>query len=545
MQREIDKDIEELPRIAYFCMEYGLHEDFRIYSGGLGVLAGDIMKASRENNLPLVGIGIMWSKGYTKQLIDDYNRPYDNFAAEEKNYKHVEDTGSSVTVTVENQEIKCKIWKVEKFNNNIIYLLDANLEENGEYSEITKRLYVGSSEERIAQEIVLGIGGVKALRELDIEIDIYHFNEGHAALAGTELIREKMEEQEEPDFHQAWKNTREEIVFTTHTPVKEGNESHPIENLERMSAFNGLNREQMEHIGGNPFNMTVAGLRLSSRANGVARLHGITARDMWNEVDDRAPIMSITNGVHRGSWVDERMYEALFDKEEISRLHQENKKELLEFIAEENDQYLDDDRLLIGFARRAASYKRPDMIFWDMDTVRPLLEDNKIQLVFSGKAHPEDNIGKDIIASIIDISERYPENVVYLEDYNIEIGRLMTRGCDVWLNNPRRPLEASGTSGMKAAMNGVLNLSTLDGWWAEACQHGINGWQFGDAYVGEGQDEHDLHALYDVLGNEVIPTYYENREKWLMMMQYSLKTTHERFSARRMMDDYYKMLYMI
>ena len=543
MRNEVFEKIGDLPRVAYFCMEYGLHEDFRIYSGGLGVLAGDIMKAAREQDLPIVGIGIMWSKGYTKQLIDDYGRPYDNFAPEEKNYQHVEDTGKTINVTVDNDEITCKIWKVEKFANNPIYLLDANLKENGDKRWITERLYIGSYQERIPKEIVLGIGGIKALRELDIDVDIYHFNEGHAALAGTELIKECMEEEEE--FEEAWEKVRDKIVFTTHTPVKEGNESHPIDNLRKMGAFNGLTQEQMERIGGNPFNMTVAGLRLSSRANGVARLHGITARDMWEDVDNKAPIMSITNGVHHDSWVDERMYEALFDKEKVFQLHQENKQKLLEFIAEENNQHLAKDQLLIGFARRAASYKRPDMIFWDMDTVRPLLEDDKIQLVFSGKAHPEDNIGKDIITNIVKLSKRYPQNVAFLEDYNIKIGRLLTRGCDVWLNNPRRPLEASGTSGMKAAMNGVLNLSTLDGWWAEACQHGINGWQFGDAYVGEGQDEHDLHALYDVLGNQVIPTYYENKERWLMMMQYSLKTTHERFSARRMMEDYYQMLYKI
>ncbi len=543
MEREISKDKEKLPRVAYFCMEYGLHENFRIYSGGLGVLAGDIMKGARELDLPMVGIGIMWSKGYTKQLIDDYGRPYDNFASEEQNYQHVEDTGKHITVSVNDRDIKCKIWKVDKFDNNPIYLLDANLKENGNMRWITERLYVGSSRDRIAQEIVLGIGGVRALRRLGQKVDIYHFNEGHAALAGTELIKEEMGD--DISFQEAWENVREKIAFTTHTPVKEGNESHPIDNLEEMGAFNGLKREQMEQIGGAPFNMTVAGLRLSCRANGVARLHGITARDMWEDIDNRAPIMSITNGVHRQSWVDERMFDALLDKEKIASLHQENKKKFLDFIIEENNQQLDEDRLLIGFARRAASYKRPDMIFWDMETIRPLIEDNKIQLVFSGKAHPEDNIGKDIIANIVKISRRYPENVVFLEDYNIKIGRLMTRGCDVWLNNPRRPLEASGTSGMKAAMNGVLNLSTLDGWWAEACQHGINGWQFGDAYVGEGQDEHDLHALYSVLGNEVIPTYYEDRERWLMMMQYSLKTTHDRFSARRMLNNYYQMLYQI
>ncbi|MGM0420336.1 MAG: alpha-glucan family phosphorylase [Bacillota bacterium] len=530
-------------KVAYFCMEYGLDENFRIYSGGLGVLAGDTMKAAKDIAAPVTGIGIMWHKGYTKQLIDDYGRPYDNFPPEGQNYEHVSDTGVEVNVFVENELITCKVWKTDKFGNNPIYLLDANLEKNGKYKWITERLYMGSSEERIAQEIVLGIGGVRALRKLGIDVDIYHFNEGHAALAGTELIKEEMEKGY--TFHQAWNKLRSDIVFTTHTPVEEGNEAHPIENLEKMGAFNDLSREEMEEIGGNPFNMTVAGLRLASRANGVARLHGITARDMWKDVADKAPIISITNGVHLPSWVDERMFDSLFKKEKIAKLHRENKNNLIEFIKAENGQTFREDRLLIGFARRAASYKRPDMIFWDIDRIKPLLEEQKIQLVFSGKAHPEDNVGKDIIEHIVEISRKYPQSVTYLEDYNMKIGRLMTRGADVWLNNPRRPLEASGTSGMKAAMNGVLNFSTLDGWWAECCQHGINGWQFGDAYEGEGQDDHDLFAMYHVLLNEVVPTYYDDQKKWLMMMQYSIKMTHDRFSAKRMLSEYYDMLYQI
>ena len=544
MNEKITKDIKKDPaKVAYFCMEYGLHEDFRIYSGGLGVLAGDTMKAAKDLNLPVIGIGIMWNKGYTKQLIDDYGRPYDNFPPEGQNYKHVEDTGITVNVEIEETTVKCKVWKVDKFGNNTIYLLDTNLKENGKYKSITERLYVGSSEDRIAQEVVLGIGGVRALRKLNIDVDIYHFNEGHAALAGTELIQEKIKDGYE--FKEAWEEVRSEIVFTTHTPVKEGNESHPIENLEKVGAFNGLEKEEMEEIGGNPFNMTVAGLRLSSRANGVAKLHGVTARDMWQHVEDRAPIISITNGVHLPSWVDERMFDSLFDKEEISKLHKENKKALIDFIEEENGQKFREDRLLIGFARRAATYKRPDMIFWDIDRIKHLLEDQRLQLVFSGKAHPEDNKGKDIITKIVEISKKYPQSVTYLEDYNIKTGRMMTRGADVWLNNPRRPMEASGTSGMKAAMNGVLNFSTLDGWWNESCQHGINGWQFGDAYVGNGQDEHDLFGLYHVLLDQIIPTYYEDRERWLMMMQYSIKMTHDRFSAERMLTDYYELLYQI
>lgn len=533
---------QQLPAVAYFSMEYGLHSDFKMYAGGLGILAGDFIKGAKDIGAPLVGISIKWKQGYTDQRIGADGKPYDTFANNE--YAFLEDTGVRVTVRVKSAEIICKVWKTEKFANNPLYLLDTDLPETGN-GWITERLYGGGfGEERIAQEIVLGIGGVKALRALHIPIDVYHFNEGHAALAATELIREKM--LAGLSFASAWRATREEVVFTTHTPVKEGNEAHPLELLELMSAFNGLTRGQMESIGGNPFNMTVAGLRLSRKSNAVAALHAETANNMWKDVAGRSEIIGITNAVHLPTWADPRMIQAYEQGGDLWAVHMEIKRELLGFIRERCGTVLDPDRLLIGFSRRAASYKRSDLIFSQPEIIAPYLESGQIQIAFSGKAHPNDETGKQIVSNLVAMMKKYPLSVVFLENYDMTIGALLTRGSDVWLNNPRRPLEASGTSGMKAAVNGVLNCSILDGWWPEACLDGENGWQIGGGFESadvELLDRHDSEALYDTLLHRVLPTYYENRAKWVQMMRRSIETTREAFSTKRMLEEYYRKLY--
>ncbi|WP_291635380.1 alpha-glucan family phosphorylase [Clostridium sp.] len=537
-------DINNLPRVAYFCMEYGLQSDFKAYAGGLGILAGDHLKGAKDLNLPLVGIGLKWKQGYTEQFIDKNGKVYDTY----HNYKYdfLQDTGIKVTVKIRNLDVVCKVWKLEEFGNNPLYLLDTDIPENGD-TWITGQLYGWFGEERIAQEIVLGIGGVKALRALDIPIDVYHFNEGHAALAATELIKEKM--QSGFSFEQSWNKTREEVVFTTHTPIVEGNEAHDISKLEYMGAFNGLTKEQMIRFGGEPFNMTVAGLRLSRKANAVAHLHMETANKMWKTVAGRSEIIGITNGIHKPSWVDARITNAYENNGDLWATHMTVKKELIEFINERTGAKLAADKLLIGFSRRAAPYKRSDLIFTNEEIISPLLKSGKVQIVFSGKAHPLDDTGKEIVAKLVRMMKKYPNSVVFLENYDMNIGKMLTRGSDIWLNNPRRPLEASGTSGMKAAMNGVLNCSILDGWWPEACVDGENGWQFGDG-VGLNDlsvvelDKHDTQALYDTLINRVMTTYYENREKWVEMMKESIKTTSYEFSVERMLDEYYNKLYI-
>ncbi|MCJ7689670.1 MAG: alpha-glucan family phosphorylase, partial [Clostridiaceae bacterium] len=322
-----------------------------------------------------------------------------------------------------------------------------------------------------------------------------------------------------------------------------------VSKLEYMGAFNGLTREQMIRFGGEPFNMTVAGLRLSRKSNAVAQLHMETANKMWKTVAGRSEIIGITNGIHKPSWVDDRITKAYESNGDLWETHIAVKKELIEFINERTGVKLDAGKLLIGFSRRAAPYKRSDLIFTDEEIISPLLKSGKVQIVFSGKAHPLDDTGKEIVEKLVRMMKKYPNSVVFLENYDMNIGRMLTRGSDIWLNNPRRPLEASGTSGMKAAMNGVLNCSILDGWWPEACNDGVNGWQFGDAVslnelTPEELDKHDTAALYDTLINRVMVTYYDNREKWVEMMKESIKSTSYKFSVERMLDEYYNKMYI-
>lgn len=532
---------EDLPGVAYFCMEFGLNKELPIYAGGLGILAGDYLKAAADLNVPMVGFGILWRQDYTEQFIGEDGRPYDVYP--NLDYDFVKDTGKTVRVRVRGADVTCKIRLVDQYGNVPLYLLDTNF-PGSEHGWMTNRLYGGTDQDRVAQEILLGIGGVRALRELGIKADVYHFNEGHAVFAGLELIREKM--QQGMSFTQAWEATRRQIVFTTHTPVEAGNEIHEHSLLQHMEAYNGLNYEQMNQIGGNPFNMTVAALRLSTVANAVSKLHGQTSRKMWCNVWDSAPIISITNGVHPKTWQDQRIRQAFDKGTDLWEPHMQAKKELIDYIKAKTGSKLNAEALLVGFARRAAPYKRSDLIFRNSQIIDPLLIEGKLQLVFSGKAHPNDGLGKDIIQDLVKMDRKYQDNVVFLENYNMEIASLMVRGCDVWLNNPRRPLEASGTSGMKAAMNGVLNLSVVDGWVAEGPQHGISGWLID--YVEKtadhwNQDEEDLMALYRVLTNEVIPTFYHDKNRWVEIMRGSIDMAHWQFSSHRMLREYYDLMY--
>ncbi len=531
----------QLSKVAYFCMEYGLDSSFKIYSGGLGILAGDYLKGAKDNNMPVVGIGIKWKQGYVEQRIDEKGNLYDCF----RNYYYdfLEDTGIKVRIKIRQSNVYCKVWKVDCFGNADLYLLDADIEENSD-RWITGRLYGAGVEERIAQEMVLGIGGVRALRALNIPVDTYHFNEGHAALAGLELMNEKMNTG--MSFDKAWELTRKEVVFTTHTPIKAGNEKHNIEALRYMGANLVFSVEQMSRVGGMPFNMTVAALRLSRISNAVSELHAKTANKMWAEIENKSKIIGITNAIHVGTWVDKRMRKKFLNLDEMWSNHQEIKKELINFIERRCRVRLNLNSLLIGFSRRAASYKRSDLIFKDEKRLEKYLKDGKVQIIFSGKAHPLDTMGKKIVLNLVEMSRKYPNSVVFMENYDIEIGKMLTRGCDVWLNNPRRLNEASGTSGMKAAMNGVLNCSILDGWWPEACKDSINGWTIGDENIPETvekQDERDSKALYDTLLERVIPTYYNHHQKWLEMMKESIESTKIFFSVDRMINDYYELLY--
>lgn len=531
-----------LPRIAYFCMEYGLDNNLPIYSGGLGILAGDYLKAAKDLNLPVTGVGILWRQDYTTQLIGEDGYPYDVYPNHQ--FEDLKDTGITVNCRVRGTGVSCKVWKVDQYENVDLYLLDTNFP--GSYNGwMTEKLYGGVDQDRVAQEIILGIGGIRALRALGVDIDIYHFNEGHAVFAGLELIREKMSTG--LSFEEAWENTKKEVVFTTHTPVEAGNEVHDLGLLMYMEANNGFSHEQLEALGGNPFNMTVAALRLSYKANAVSQLHGETARKMWEHVEGTIPITAITNGVHVRTWQNPKIKNVSKKTQDLWTIHMDAKNKLLTYIKEHNKVSLNPDVLTIGFARRAAAYKRGGLIFRKMDILGPLLEKGKIQLVYSGKAHPNDHHGKSIIQEIVQISRQYPGKIVFLENYDMNIARLMVQGCDAWLNNPLRPMEASGTSGMKAALNGVLNISVLDGWVGEAITHQESGWLLDNVLnkkVHEtNQDEYDLEAFYEVLLSEVIPIYYEDRSRWIKMMMASIKMAEEKLTSQRMVKEYFNLLY--
>ncbi len=532
--------------VAYFCMEYALERNINLYAGGLGILAGDYLKAAKDKGYPVVGVGILWKQGYTSQFIDRRGRVRDSYCNYKSEYDFLEDTGVTVDIRIKDEDIKCKVWKTEDFENCTLYLLDTDIPENDrtELKWITGQLYGGFEEQRIAQEMVLGIGGIRALRQLGINPGIYHFNEGHAVFAGFEIIREKLTRGME--FEEALESTKESIVFTTHTPVEQGNESHSLRALMYMGANDGLETSELKRIGGDPFNMTVAGLRLSKISNGVSRIHAQTANKMWEGVENKSNIIQITNGIHIPTWVNEDMTQNIDNDEMLWTSHLKSKRLLIDYIYEKTGSKFKKDILTIGFARRVVSYKRATLIMEYEPQLQKLIQAGKIQIVFSGKSHPLDDEGRLMVKKIHEFCKKYPENAAFIQNYDIENARALTKGCDVWLNTPRRPYEASGTSGMKAALNGVLNLSILDGWWEEACIDGENGWQFGDGFQSENevqQDRNDGESLMKTLLEKVIPTYYEDRKKWIDMMRKSITTNMEYFDMNRTIDEYNEKMY--
>jgi starch phosphorylase len=531
-------------------MEYGLDSTFTSYAGGLGILAGDHMKSAGDLRLPVIGLGLLWDEGYTRQVVGAGGALEDLYPKTAR--EPLRRVDARIEVTVRGKPVPLCAWRVERFLSSTLYLLEPERQED---RWITQRLYGGAAEDRIAQEILLGVGGVRLLRALGEHVDVYHFNEGHAVFAGLELLRESADSGRSLADRVA--EVRQRVVFTTHTPVPAGNEVHDLGLLRHMDAHLGLSDDDLRALGGEPFSMTVAGLRLSRIANGVAELHGETARQMWRDVHGAAPIISITNGVHVPTWQDARVRAALVPEKpreqqdrELWSAHQQMKRELIREIARTTHIELSPERLLIGFARRAASYKRADLILGD-DHALAALFDRGVQLVYSGKAHPRDHVGKALVGRLVEAARRHPQHVVFLEAYDMRIGALMTRGADVWLNTPRRPLEASGTSGMKAAMNGVPNLSILDGWWPEGCEHGVTGWKIGDPDPADNAfDEHDAarvdhrdrELLYRVLDREVIPAYGD-RGQWIGIMRASIAMSQWRFSSDRMLEEYVTRVY--
>jgi starch phosphorylase len=514
-------------------MEFGLHESFPIYSGGLGVLAGDFIKAAHDLSLPLVAVGLRWDRGYCTQTIGEGGMPKDEFPTYDHSF--LEDTGVRVRVRVRGEVVPCRVWHTQKHGHVPLYLIEPTLPE---HMWITHRLYQSGTDVRLAQELLLGIGGMRALEWLGIPISTYHFNEGHAVFAGIEHMTSLMEGG--VSFEDAWRQTREKIAFTTHTPVKAGNEEHALADLRRMGACLQLSDAEMLEIGGDPFDMTVAGLRLSRLANAVSQLHAETSRQMWRHVTNAAPIIGITNAVHRATWQSPAIAAAAATPERLWETHLTHKRELLAEIERREGTRIDLGALVVAFARRAAGYKRSDLVLRDEKRLQWLLNETPIHLVFSGKAHPDDAPGKQLVSKLVEAQREHPGRIVFMQNYDMALGRLLTRGADVWLNNPVRPLEASGTSGMKAAFNGVLNLSILDGWWPEGCEHGVNGWAFGEGRPGN--DAADLAALYDALRNDVLPAWGD-RARWIGMMQASVRMAETKFSAERMVREYFEKLY--
>jgi starch phosphorylase len=519
--------------VAYFCMEYGLDESFPIYSGGLGVLAGDFVKSAHDLRLPVVAVGLCWGGGYGVQRIGEDGQPSYEYPLIDRSF--LEDTGVRVRVRVRGVEVPCSVLMTQRFGNVPLYMIDPYWPE---HRWITRRLYEAGTDVRIAQEMLLGIGGVRALNWLGLEVSTYHFNEGHAVFAGVEMLAERMAGG--LTFPDAWTDTRRRIVFTTHTPVPAGNEVHGLKDLRRMGACLELSGAEMRALGDDPFNMTVAGLRLARRANAVSALHGETARAMWAEVDNAAPIVSITNGVHRPTWQAPEVAAAGRDGAALREARRVLRAELAAEVATRSGQALEPGALVIGVARRAAAYKRGDLVLRDEARLRGLFDHHPLHVVFAGKAHPDDATGQAIVARLARAQREYPGRVWFLENYDVALARLLTRGCDVWLNHPIRPLEACGTSGMKAALNGVLNLSVLDGWWAEACEHGVNGWAIGDETAGD--DHKDLESLFEVLEGEVLPAWSDSA-RWTAMMQSSIDCAERRFTSDRMVNEYFDRLY--
>lgn len=606
---------EDRPQIAYFSFEFGLTESIPNYSGGLGVLAGDHLKAASDLNVPLIGVGLLYQEGYFRQYlnVDGWQQelyPENDFYTMPLRLV-TDDGGAPVLISVElpGRKVHAQIWCVQ-VGRVSLYLLDTNIPNNSRDDQnLTDQLYGGDREMRIKQEILLGIGGLRALSALGLEPAVCHMNEGHSAFLALERARMLMERLSLP-FARAAAITSAGNVFTTHTPVPAGNDYFAPELVEKyFKAYRerlGLSREEFLALGredasntSEHFCMTILALRMSTYANGVSRLHGETARSMWAGIYPKVPvrevpISAITNGVHTFSWISKDMAQ-LFDRylgprwrqdptdpqvwdraatipdEELWRTHERRRERLVAFARrrlisqleqrsappaeiEAAQEALDPDVLTVGFARRFATYKRATLLLKDPERFTEMLcgGDRPVQFIFAGKAHPHDTEGKEFIRQIVQFARTSGcrNRIVFLEDYDMVIARYLVQGCDIWLNMPRRPQEASATSGMKAVMNGVLHVSVLDGWWAEAYRHQV-GWAIGagETYADvDLQDTIEGRALYNILEEDIIPTFYDRGSDnlprgWIARMKGSLRDLAPVYNTARMVQEYTRRFY--
>jgi len=601
--------------IAYFSAEFGLHEALPIYSGGLGVLSGDHCKEASDLNLPFIGVGFLYPQGYFTQRIDPAGRQQAEYEkidfAEMPVTAAVDPQGNEVLINVDlpGRTVYAKVWRIQ-VGRIPIYLMDTDVTRNAPQDrELSARLYGGDREMRISQEVVLGIGGVRAVRALGYTPAIWHMNEGHSAFLGLERVRELVQSQG-LTFGEAAEVVRANTLFTTHTPVPAGNDSFAFELVEKFfwqywgqlgldrDRFIGFARQELPW--GPQYSMTVLAIRLSAYANGVSKLHGEVSREMWqflwpNTPIAQTPIGHITNGVHTKTWlarelkalytqylptnwletVDDPATWAAIDQVpdgELWAVHETRKIHMVEMVRDrmrrqylrygegprrihEAEALLDPHALTLGFARRFATYKRATLIFKDEARLLRLLNnpERPVQIVFSGKAHPADEPGKGLIQRIYELSQRpeFSGKIVFVENYDMHVARHLIAGVDVWLNNPRRPHEASGTSGQKAALCGIPNFSVLDGWWVEGYD-GDNGWSIGEEreYKDEAtQDDADVQDLYTTLEEAIIPLYYTRDSNgvptgWVKRMKNAIKTCAPTFSMRRMVKDYTELYYL-
>lgn len=538
-----DIDQNYKTKSAYFCMEYGIDQSLKIFSGGLGFLAGSHMRSAYELKQNMVGIGILWKYGYYDQIRKS-NREMDALWLE-RQYNMLEDTGILLDVDVHNHNVKVKVLYLapETFNTCPVFFLTTDIPENDHLSRtITNRLYDNNPETKIAQCIILGIGGVKLLDELNWQPDNYHFNEAHALPAAFELYRK----------FGSLNAVREKTVFTTHTPVEAGNEKHNFDLLYNMSFFGELDYYEARHItgtDGDTFNHTLVGLRMSRLANGVSKIHGGVAREMWENYSGVCPITHITNAQNYTYWHDADYDAALNKKDNTAYLARkaEMKQELFKVVADQCGKLFSPDVMTLVWARRFGAYKRPHLITQDLERFERIVKNSKypVQIIWAGKPYPQDYGAIDIWNKLAHLAKNYP-NVAILTGYELDLSKKLKGGSDVWLNNPRVPREASGTSGMTGAMLGTVNVSTYDGWVPEFCKQGKNGWMIPKVDLSLPQAEQDIFDrdnMLDVLENEVIPTYYDKSKTWLKIVQTAHKDIAPQFGSNRMAAEYYTKLY--
>ena len=578
--------------VAYFSLEFGLAESLPIYSGGLGVLAGDHLKATSDLGLPLVAVGLLYKQGFGRQDIDSGGRQFEVYAENRGAEIPVHRvTGVEVEAPIGARNVKIGVWRAQ-VGRVPLFLLDTDLDANPpDLRTITDRLYVPEPDRRLRQEIVLGIGGVRALRALGIDSGVFHLNEGHSFLCGIERIRE-LRASRQMTLEEARLVARAGLVFTTHTPIAAGSDYFDAgrvwDLLGPYLSQVGISFDRFMDLGrqrpGDPRERlctTYAALRLADQSVGVSRLHGAVSRRLWKDAwrglpEAQVPIGSVTNGVHMPTWVAREVaallaryvgpdwwdldpsdgrWHAVYEipPSELWSVHCELKKGLLAYAAEraETPHELDVNALTIGFGRRFTPYKRANLLLKDHARLSRFLRNARrpVQILFAGKAHPADQPGKEIVAGIVALAREEPR-VVFLKDYDIELARHLVQGADVWLNNPRRFLEASGTSGMKAGANGALNVSVLDGWWDEAYRPEL-GWAIPSAATLDRQDVDDLaeaEGLFRLLEREVVPAYFDRDEagvprRWVEMMKASIRNVVTQFAARRMVTDYFNAAY--